>query len=303
MLLPVNARNHMPFVSVIIPHFNDLANLDVCLDRLARQDYDPDRFEVIVADNNSACGLAAVAELAGGRARVVAAPEQGAGPARNAGAAASGGDVLAFIDSDCVPALDWISKGAAAILDADFIGGRVDVLPTNPQRLTPCEAFEMVFAFDFESYVRRKGFTGSGNMFVRRVVFEAVGGFRKTVSEDMEWSHRAVASGYLLDYAPQVIVGHPARRDWSELTAKWRRLVSEGFAYHRQRGGTRAGWLLRATAVALSPLPHAAKVIGSGKPLTPWDRVNAIGVLIAIRLYRALMMAKGALAAPTAQAA
>ncbi len=66
-------------------------------------------FDVIVADNNSACGLDAVRAVAGHSAQVVLAKEQGAGPARNAGAGASRGEILAFIDSDCVPASDWLA--------------------------------------------------------------------------------------------------------------------------------------------------------------------------------------------------
>src|SRR5471032_2792442 len=89
-----------PFVSVVIPHYNDLDNLTICLQRLRRQSWPSDRFEVIVADNNSTCGIEAVRRIAPD-IRVVPAAEQGAGPARNAGVAVARGDVLAFIDSDC----------------------------------------------------------------------------------------------------------------------------------------------------------------------------------------------------------
>ncbi len=92
------------------------------------------------------------------------AAEQGAGPARNAAAAEARGDILAFIDSDCVPRYDWLSQGVIALQSADFVGGRVDVLANKQGRLSAVEAFEMVFAFDFESYIRDKGFTGSGNI-------------------------------------------------------------------------------------------------------------------------------------------
>ncbi len=281
----------MIIVSVIIPHYNDLANLDTCLARLVEQDAGNISFEVIVSDNNSHCGLAAVERIVDGRARVVQAFEQGAGPARNVGAAEASGNVLAFIDSDCVPSKDWIAKGYERLAQADFIGGRVNVLPASPGRLNPYEAFETVFAFDFESYINRKNFTGSGNMFVRRKVFEAVGGFRRTVSEDMEWSHRAIAKGYRLAYAPDVVVGHPARRNWEELAAKWRRLVRESFGYHRQCGRSMGAWLGTALAVMASPPVHVVKVLRSPKLGSARDRFNAIGVLFAIRAYRGWTMA------------
>jgi cellulose synthase/poly-beta-1,6-N-acetylglucosamine synthase-like glycosyltransferase len=278
------------FVSVLMPHYNDLAGLDYCLSMLRQQDYPSVSFEIIVADNNSTCGLEKVRSVVAGRAEVVLAQEQGAGPARNAAARKAKGDVLAFIDSDCVPRADWLTKGVAALRSADFIGGRVDVLPNTPGELSAAEAFETVFAFDFESYISEKGFTGSGNMFVRREVFEAVGGFRKTVSEDMEWSHRARACGFRLAYAPAAIVGHPARRSWTELTRKWRRLVQESYAYHLSIGGGRLRWITKAFVVLLSPMAHVFKVVASPK-LSCWrDRMNAAVVLFAIRGYRFLAM-------------
>lgn len=285
-------------VSIIIPHYNDLANLDVCLSRLMEQDCGPGVFEVIIADNNSSCGIGAVTELVGNRGRVILAREQGAGPARNAGVEVSRGGILAFIDSDCVPETGWVRNGLKAIAGADFIGGRVDVLPSSPEQLSATEAFETVFAFDFESYITRKNFTGSGNMFVRRDVFLAVGGFRKTVSEDMEWSHRAVARGHRLAYAADVAVGHPARRDWTELTAKWRRLVQESFAYHLQRGRSRFLWCVMAAAVFVSPPVHVVKILNSRK-LSRWgDKAKAISMLFAIRGYRAFEMVRLAMTVP-----
>jgi GT2 family glycosyltransferase len=46
-----------PLVSVLIPHYNDLANLERCLTLLARQTLPQEQFEVLVADNNSRCGI------------------------------------------------------------------------------------------------------------------------------------------------------------------------------------------------------------------------------------------------------
>lgn len=278
------------FVSVLLPHFDDIENLDLCLSLLQRQHYPEGAFEIIVADNNSRCGIEKVRSVVAGRGKVVLAMDQGAGPARNAAATEARGDILAFIDSDCVPRADWLSNGVAALQSADFIGGRVDVLPSAPGRLSAVEAFETVFAFDFESYIRDKRFTGTGNMFVRRTVFEKVGGFRKTVSEDMEWSHRALAFGYRLAYAPEAVVGHPARRTWAELTRKWRRLVQESHAYHRSAGGGRMRWIVKAFVVLLSPFAHVFKVFVSRK-LSRWrDRCSAAAVLFAIRGYRFVSM-------------
>src|SRR5208283_6154127 len=71
----------LPLVSVVIPHYNSLATLKNCVSLLDRQTFCRDRFEIIVADNNSSCGIDAVREAVPG-AKVIHTNEKGAGPAR-----------------------------------------------------------------------------------------------------------------------------------------------------------------------------------------------------------------------------
>src|SRR5689334_2549732 len=113
----------MPAVSVVIPHLDDLENLDRCLTLLAQQTYRS--VEIIVVDNGSRVGIEAVRAIAGGRARVVRAPARGAGPARNTGVGHARSAILAFIDSDCRPDPDWIAEGVASLASHDVIGGSV----------------------------------------------------------------------------------------------------------------------------------------------------------------------------------
>jgi hypothetical protein len=71
-----------PKISVIIPHYNDVRGLAICLDKLADQTVAKDAFEIIVADNDSPQGEEAIRQLIGGRATLVVVRERGAGPAR-----------------------------------------------------------------------------------------------------------------------------------------------------------------------------------------------------------------------------
>ena len=274
-----------PRLSVVMPHLDDLANLDRCLSLLAAQTLAPAEFEVIVADNGSKAGLAAVRAVAGDRARVVAAPERGAGPARNAGVRAARGEILAFIDSDCRPDADWLAAGAAALAGHDVVGGAVRVVAGSGAP-GPVEAYELVFAFRNDLYVRRKGFTVTANMFVRRADFDAVGPFANGMSEDVEWCHRARALGYHLGYAPACIVAHPARRTWDELTRKWRRTTREAHAFARPGLLGALPWLARAWIVLLSALPQAVRVMRAPELPAAQTRWGAIGVLLRIRSFR-----------------
>lgn len=275
-----------PLVSVIVPHFDDLVNLDRCLGALESQTIARDRFEIIVADNGSSCGRSAVEATIKRRARLVSVSERGAGPARNGGAESARGQLLAFIDSDCVADSKWLEEGLAALAESDFIGGRVVVSVADERRMTPTEAFETVFAFDFERYITQKGFTGSGNLFVPAKVFKAVGGFRTAVSEDVDWSRRATALGFRLGYAPRAVVSHPARRDWSELRRKWMRINRETYGLMRQSPGGRLKWAGRTLLLPASALVHAPRVLRSSRLHGSRDRAGALAVLFLSRMWR-----------------
>lgn len=298
---PVSSPDHAPppapsdaaFVSVVVPHYNDPAGLARCIDALMHQTFPADRFEVVVADNRSEMGLdavvAAVAAMpgTGGRVRVVDAPEQGAGPARNAGVAASRGAILAFTDSDCVPVAGWLAAGVAGVDDATVVGGKVRVLVDDPARRTPVEAFETVFAFRFDQYIAKKGFTGSGNLFCTRRLFDRVGGFGNGLSEDVDWSHRARAAGARIVYVEAAEIGHPARRTWAELARKWDRITRETYLLHAERGqGGR--FVLRTLALPLSIVAHVPRVLTHPDLSGLGERIGALGVLVRSRLSRTL---------------
>jgi glycosyltransferase involved in cell wall biosynthesis len=279
----------LPFVSVIVPHYNDLERLRLCYQRLLGQTWPRDAFEIIVADNNSRCGLQAVRELVP-TALVVPAELQGAGPARNAGVEASRGEIVAFIDSDCVPEPNWIAAGVEALSRFDFVGGRVVTFAQCPERPNPVEAYEKVFNFNFRRYIETVGFTGTGNMFVHRSVFNTVGGFRAVVAEDMEWSFRARGMGYRLGYAERAVVGHPARRSWVELERRWDRMLQEDYALIQEQPHGRIRFALKALAMPASVLPHAVKVAFSPDLPDIAAKFGAIGVLARLRLWRAARM-------------
>jgi GT2 family glycosyltransferase len=144
-----------------------------------------------------------------------------------------------------------------------------------------------VFAFDIESYVTKKGFVPSGNMFCPRHIFEAVGGFDVGVSEDVEWSHRATGKGFRIAFASEAAVGHPARRTWSELTRKGARINAERYALARRRPGGRVKWALVCLALPVSSLAHTPKVIFSRKLKGFRQRLDALGMLYGLRVWRA----------------
>lgn len=274
-------------ISVIVPHYHDLPSLDRCLSALTAQTFPAAEREIVVADNASPEGLAAVEAVVAGRARVVLATERGAGPARNAGVAASAAPLLAFTDADCVPDPGWLAAGLAALDRHDFVGGQMSVIPSpGPGPASGAEGFERVFAFHNERYVREVGFTVTANLFCSRAVFDRTGPFRVGVSEDIEWCHRARDAGFRIGYAAHARVGHPPRPDWASLLGKWRRLQSERYALISETAGGRARYLAQTWLLPPSILFDVPKVLRSPALSGRKERAAALATLARLRLWR-----------------
>jgi len=270
---------------VIIPHRDDLANLRLCLDLLRQQTFQD--FEIVVADNNSRCGLAEVAAACGPGVVLIPAPISGAAHARNAALARARGEILAFIDADCRPAPEWLAHGLRRLRKGAVVAGRVEVLFADPTNPTPAEAYEAVFAFDNRRYVRRNFCLGC-NMFARRADFDRVGLFRPGAPEDLDWSRRAVGLGLKLLYDETVVVGHPARKDWPELARKTRRVVGELHRLRADQGFGALAWTAYLAALAASPFVHAPKLALSAKFSGLRLKIAAVALLFRLRWRRVI---------------
>ena len=96
-------------VSVIVPVYNAKETLGECLSAIGNQVLNGIPLEVIVVDDGSSDGTAAVATRFTG-VILVRQPNRGPAAARNAGARKASGDILLFTDADCVPAGNWITE-------------------------------------------------------------------------------------------------------------------------------------------------------------------------------------------------
>jgi GT2 family glycosyltransferase len=239
-----------PAASIIIPVFNQRQELMACLRALERQTCQPGRFEVVVVDNGSDPPIGSISETFA-FARCVGEPTPGSYAARNRGIASSRAAVLGFTDADCLPAEDWIECGIRAVQrlpDAGLVGGKIELIFRDPERLTTAELFESVVAFPQASYVRW-GFSATANLFTTRAAFDAVGLFDERLMSggDMEWGQRLRARGLSQLYADDVRVSHPARHTLRQLLTKSKRVAGGVQQVADQRGEGIKG--LRAHAV------------------------------------------------------
>jgi len=277
--------------AVIIPHYNDLPRLERCLHALRRNDLA--HTEIVVVDNASPVSLEGI-RSAFPEVRFFVEGKKGAAHARNRGVAETTAPRLFFIDADCVPSCDWLTVGREISDRADLIGGRVDVFDETPPPRSGAEAFEAIFAFNFKRYIEVQGFSGAGNLLTRRDVFDAIGGFVNGVSEDREWTMRAVAQGYSLIYEDRFRVSHPSRQDWPALRAKWRRTTQEAFQLNGMGLTARLRWALRGLAMPASAVVHTPKVIISSKLSSPKETLRAVTTLFRLRCLRMIWMLRQA---------
>ena len=103
----------MPFVSVVMPAHNEEQYIGECLAALKQQSYPADRFEIIVVDNNSKDRTSEIARSHG--VKVLFKEKGPVGAVRNYGVAHAQGEILAFIDSDCVAPPTWLQEGVALV--------------------------------------------------------------------------------------------------------------------------------------------------------------------------------------------
>lgn len=277
--------------AVVIPHFNDGARLHKCLTALVPQLSVDRPVEIIVADNNSTEDISAV--IAGfPQVRFVTAIKKGAAEARNLGVRHSTAPRLFFIDADCIPADNWLQT-ALDLDDSDgMIGGTVSVFDETPSPRSGAEAFETVFAFPQQTYVKR-GFSVTANLLTTRATFDAVGDFNPRVVEDSDWCHRAGALGYGIRFVPELKVSHPTRQDWTALRKKWRRTTSENYFVGGTTAKARLLWGLRAFAVAGSGLLHIPRALRH-PALRKEEKRAVVVTLLRLRLARAGWMLKQA---------
>lgn len=278
--MPMTTMNEIR-ISVIIPHLNQPQMLARCLASLGDGTRTPD--EIIVVDN----GSDALPEVLDHVTLLEEVTLAGPGPARNLGVAHATGDVLAFIDADCLARFDWLEEAERAIGNADILGGDVRIGYVNPQKLTILEAYESIYSYRMARYIREEGFTGTGNLVVKRDVLETVGPFAGLdKAEDRDWGRRATGMGYEITYVPQMRVYHPARRTFVEIFEKWDRQLAH--EYGTIAGGSgKLRWIVKTLAMVPSPFVEIPRIVTSDRVPHVYNKLQAFFGLCRIRAYRA----------------
>ena len=199
----------LPSVAIIIPTRNRPELLKRCLSRLVPYVGVHHECSITVSDDGNASETkeALAGEM---RVQVVQGPRRGPAANRNYGAAHSTGEIIVFLDDDCIPDPDLI----AAYQDAAYKNPDVGVFEGRISATSGITGFA-----DMVLINETGGYLWSCNFAIRRELFASIGGFDErfpfAAVEDVEF-HFRVKKRSAVPFLPNARVWHDTerRRGW-----------------------------------------------------------------------------------------
>jgi mycofactocin system glycosyltransferase len=268
-------------VTVVIPVRDRHAELARCLSGLR------DLAHVIVVDDASADPLAIKRIAAEGGAAVIHRPVNGGpGAARNAGLAAARTELVAFLDSDCVPRPGWLERLLPHFTDpaTGAVAPRIVPHEQGAGWLARYEGASSTLDMGARPSIVRPGarvpYVPGAALVVRKAA--AGDGFRDGmyVGEDVDFVWRLSAAAWRVRYEPGAVMGHDHRvtfRAWFTRRADYGTSAAALDELHP--GAVRplyaSWWTAGAWAAALS-----------GRPVTAAALTATATALLARRLSR-----------------
>ncbi len=263
-----------PSVSVIVPVRDQVEDLLDCLISLAGLDYPEDKLEILVVDDGSEGDIS---QYASSEIKVIRLVES-RGPAvcRNIGVANTDGDILAFLDADCIARENWL-KEITPFFQAETVsavGGYVEgyykdgFLDRYEEVSSPLNMGKRLL---LEGNSESTFYVPTANLLVDREAFMQTRGFTPGmyIGEDVDFCWRLRNLGNTLLYVPYGRVAHKHRNSPDKMLARrcdYGTSEASLYRYHRDKKKTflisiYTGLLFLALALAvllLNPYPLIA---------------------------------------------
>jgi glycosyltransferase involved in cell wall biosynthesis len=203
------ALERYPRVSVVVCAYNADRTMDQCLKSLEHMNY-PD-YEVIVVNDGSTDRTLEISERYK-YCRIISQPNKGLSVARNVGADAATGEIVAYTDSDCVADPDWLTYlvakmehgGLAAVGGPNFPPPEDDLIPAAVA-VSPGGPTHVLLSDEVAEHI------AGCNMAFRRDLLLGLGGFDpvyRAAGDDVDICWRFQNAGYTIGFAPAAMVWH-----------------------------------------------------------------------------------------------
>ncbi|MEP6905899.1 MAG: glycosyltransferase, partial [Gemmatimonadales bacterium] len=200
-----------PRASVVVCSYNGSQTIRATLEGLSRLEY-PD-FEIIVVDDGSTDATPDIA--AEFDCRLIRTQNGGLSRARNLGAAAASGEIVAFIDDDAYPDSLWLRYLVARIESSDWAGaGGPNLPPAGDGMIAECVANAPGGPVHVLLSDREAEHIPGCNMAFRKSALEAVGGFDerfRVAGDDVDICWRLIDHGLKIGFSPAAVVWHHRR--------------------------------------------------------------------------------------------
>lgn len=212
-------------ISFIIPLYNEETTIRLCIESIVEQMCTGD--EIIVVDNGST-DKSVNNVISFPDITIINKPNVTIAEVRNSGAKIAKGDILAFIDADCVLSNHWRDEVVRCLSDERIsaTGSKVDI---------PADAvwIERVWYSQRDNKCSRVSYINSGNFVVRKSIFEEVGGFSEALitGEDSELGWRINKVGHCIVNNPairSIHLGNPKNLKNFYRKERWRALGMMG---------------------------------------------------------------------------
>lgn len=203
---------HTPMVSVVICAYNAERTMRQCLESLSRLAYP--NYEVVIVDDGSSDRTAEISKDFP-QFRLIRQPNKGLGIARNVGAHAARGEIIAYTDSDCVADPHWLTLMVRAMQEGGFDGcGGPNYAPHEDGRIEACVAASPGAPCHVLVGDNTAEHLAGCNMIFTRAALDQVGGFDPrftTAGDDVDVCWRMLDRGLRLGYSPAAFVWHYRR--------------------------------------------------------------------------------------------
>ena len=224
-------------VSVVIPVHNGEAYLGKAIASVRRQSRAP--FEIVIVDDGSTDGTAAVAEALGSDIRLIRQRHSGVTVSRNRGVQAARGDLIAFLDGDDMWTDGKLDTQVPILLEHSDI----QIALGHTRRMW------MPVGREAAASGLRLGnpelALHLGAALIRRSTFETIGAFDETLprAEDWDWFMRVRERGALIVVHPEVMLfyrrhGSNMTNQWPESMTSFAQMIQKSIARRRSHGQT-----------------------------------------------------------------
>ncbi len=201
-----------PRVSVVVCAYNADRTMEDCLISLEKLNY-PD-YEVIVVNDGSTDKTLEISERYP-YCKIISQPNKGLSVARNVGAEASTGEIVAYTDSDCVADPDWLTYLVAKMESAGLVACGGPNFPPPEDSMVPAAVAvspggptHVLISDDVAEHI------AGCNMAFRRDVLLRLGGFDplyRAAGDDVDICWRFQDAGYTIGFSPAAVVWHYRR--------------------------------------------------------------------------------------------